>query len=370
MARALAFLAVLATLAGCVSSDVTTEELPQDVSGRPSGVEDRELYWHQRGSDATRAIWKKFRMSGDVALLKDGEDGAMPSCGFSVEAFNLLLDNVSSFWRRDLAAEAVSAYFGDFSAAYPDRTADVRNCESLEWAIACVRAYRITGNGKYLEEAQKLYDRLWLTQVDNALGGGMWCRADDKGEKCSEANLCAVIAALGLYHATQDMKYLLQGRRLYAWAAGHLFDAATGSVSGGLAADGSLSCAASNRDAGLFVGASMRLYRATGKAVFLANAKKAADRLVAICEDGDGVDAGLPGGIAMRYLAEIARRPGCERYREFILANACSAWTSRRLSDGLNGPDWGRTPLPSDSVGPQDAIPAAVLYFAASRACR
>ena len=72
----------------------------------------------------------------------------------------------------------------------------------------------------------------------------------------------------------------------------------------------------------------------------------------------------------MRCLAELARRPGCEKYREYILSNARSAWTSRRLSDGINGPDWTQPPLGEEVVPPRHAVAAAVLYFSASRACR
>ena len=81
-------------------------------------------------------------------------------------------------------------------------------------------------------------------------------------------------------------------------------------------------------------------------------------------------DAGSFNGIAVRYLAELARRPGCSEYRDYLLANASSAWTSRRLSDEVNGPDWARTPQIGDEIEAQTAVSAAMLYFATSRAFR
>ena len=116
MLRLLSVFFVLAVLAGCKSSECTKEETPSDIVEQVKGVEDRELYWYQRGVDATRAIWDKYRLSDDVALLADGKGGDAPSFGFSTQVFSLLLDNVSTFWRKDLAAEAVAAYFGDFSS--------------------------------------------------------------------------------------------------------------------------------------------------------------------------------------------------------------------------------------------------------------
>ena len=373
MLRFLAVSFVLAAFAGCKSSECTKEETPSDLVEQGNGIEDRELYWYQRGTDATRAIWAKYRLSNDVALLADGKGVAAPSFDFATQVFSLLLDNVSTFWRKDLAAEAIDAYLADFSSVYPDRAANGRNDEVLKWAIVCVRAWRTTGDQKYLAEAQALYDSLWLKQVDNALGGGMWNRSDEKTSKSASVNLNAVVAALSLYHATQDVKYLLQGRKLYKWTAERMFDPATGAVREGLSVDGTRLDAESAENAGVFVGASMRLYRATGSGIYLVNAKKAADRLIvssgSVRRAGSIAD-GLSNGVAMRYLSELARRPGCEKYRDYILANARSAWTSRRLSDGLNGPDWTKPPLGGDTVDPQHAVSAAILYMSASRACR
>ena len=81
-------------------------------------------------------------------------------------------------------------------------------------------------------------------------------------------------------------------------------------------------------------------------------------------------DAGAFNGIAARYLAELARRPSCTAYREYLLANARSAWTSRRLSDGVNGPDWTVAPQTGEKIEAQTAVSAAMLYFATSRAFR
>ena len=153
-----------------------------------------------------------------------------------------------------------------------------------------------------------------------------------------------------------------------------LVNSSNGAVYAWIAAGGSRSEDVLAADAGLFISASMRLYRATGSGVYLSNAKKTADLLVAglggfSSMSSANIDS-ISRGIAMRCLAELARRPGCEKYREYILSNARSAWTSRRLSDGINGPDWTRPPLGGEAVAPRHAVAAAVLYFAASRACR
>ena len=106
------------------------------------------------------------------------------------------------------------------------------------------------------------------------------------------------------------------------------------------------------------------------------SAKKAADHFMKMSkaleetQPADDSVGWLSRGFAMHYLSELARRPGCEKYRDYILANARTAWTSRRLSDGLNGFDWAKSPSSEEEVDPKHAISAAFLYFSASRACR
>lgn len=377
---AVLLLAALAALAhGCKSGPETTSETAPTEQNRAEpglGDVDSELYWYQRGTDATKAIWAKYRLGGESSLLRSSDGKDSLDFWFSAQAFDLLLDSVGMFWRKDLAAEAVEAYFRDFTAEHPDRASHVFNDDILWWAIACTRAARITNERRYLEEAKALYDRLWTTQVDNALGGGMWWRADERKAKSACVNFPAAIVAFNLYQATKDVKYLIQGRRIYQWGVENLFDQETGKVSDHVTAGGDRDEREFSYNFGTFIGASLRLYRATGSKTYLSNAAKAADYLVGSMSPhgimkcaGQG-DGGAFNGVAVRYLAELARRPGGAAYREYLLSNASSAWTSRRLSDGVNGPDWSSAPQSGETIEPQTAVSAAMLYFATSRAFR
>ena len=69
MLAALALLAVTA----CKSRTETTNEAPLVPSASDDVVprdEDCELYWYQRGADATRAVWSVYRASDESALLR------------------------------------------------------------------------------------------------------------------------------------------------------------------------------------------------------------------------------------------------------------------------------------------------------------
>ena len=337
--------------------------------------EDYELYWYQRGAETTKAIWQAYRFRDDNSLLRKDAEHPL-DFWFSAQAFDVLLDNVATFWRKDLAVEAVQAYFNDFTNLHPDRKANIYNDDILWWTIACTRAARITADPRYLAEARDLYDHLWKTQVDNALGGGMWWRSDEHKSKNACVNFPAVIAALNLYNATKDVKYLVQGQKIYSWAASKLFDPATGRVNDNVTVDGELMDWDFSYNAGTFIGASLRLYRATASRAYLQNAIKAGDHLTGALSEhgiiktlGKG-DLGAFNGIGARYLAELARRSECQRFRDYLIANARSAWTSRRLSDGINGPDWTSAPEEGEAVEAQTAVSAAMLYFAASRVLR
>ncbi len=368
--------ALCVVLSGCETTPDTTDEVAVATDEKESVVEDAELYWYQRGADATKSIWAKYRVGPDSALLKSADSDKPLDFWLSSQAFDLLLDSVGTFWRKDLAVEAVSVYFRDFTSLYRNRRTLEYNDDLLWWSIACTRAAYITNDKTYLLEAKELYDHLWSTQVDNAIGGGMWWRSDDKRSKNACVNLPAVIVAMNLYVATKDLKYLLQAKRLYQWTCEHLYDEDTGKVYDYVTVEGKVTDWDFSCNSGAFIGASLRLFRATGKRVYLANAKKAADYMLSnmakrgvmkSCGQGEG---GAFNGIAVRYLAELARRPGCEKYREFLVSNANSAWTSRRLSDGVNGPDWAKTPQTGDVIDSQTAVSAGMLYFAASRAFR
>ena len=101
---------LVAFASGCKSSPETTSETAptEEKKGEPQIADvDSELYSYQRGTDATKAIWSKYRFKGDGALLKNtAGDGAL-DFWFSAQAFDLLLDSVGIFWRKDLAADAV-----------------------------------------------------------------------------------------------------------------------------------------------------------------------------------------------------------------------------------------------------------------------
>ena len=327
--------------------------------------------WSERGAEAEAAVWSARRYQPENALLRDRTGTKVQAFWFAAQAFDALLDGCAAKGDADATRAKCAAYFRDFTAAHPDRTKNVYNDDQLWWCIACTRAAALTGETRYLDEARGLFDRLWATQVDDTLGGGMWWRSDERETKNSCDNFPAVITALNLYQATGEPKYLDAGRALYDWAAARLFNPNDGTVYDHVTVAGERKDWDFSYNTGTFLGASLRLYDATGAEAYLANARKAADHLTGALSPGGVLkklgqgDLGAFNGIGVRYLAELAVRPEGARYRDYLVANATAAWAARG-ADGLNGPDW--SAAPGEPVETQTAVSAVMLYYAAARA--
>jgi predicted alpha-1,6-mannanase (GH76 family) len=98
------------------------------------------------------------------------------------------------------------------------------------WAvIACLRAYRITGDASYLSQARQTFDQTYARSWSSALGGGLWNTTGRLGKNTC-VNSPAVIAGCMLYQSLHDASYLAKARALYRWIRANLYDPATGAV--------------------------------------------------------------------------------------------------------------------------------------------
>ena len=82
------------------------------------------------------------------------------------------------------------------------------------------------------------------------------------------------------------------------------------------------------------------------------------------CGQGDG---GAFNGIGARYLAELAAQREGRRFAKWLFDNAVKAWANRRMSDGISGVDWSRTPTEDFDVEGQTANAAVTLMLVAEK---
>lgn len=237
--------------------------------------------------------------------------------------------------------------------------------DDMEWmALAWLRAYHATGNTTYKDTALLLWKDI-QTGWNDHMGGGIAWQKSQLDYKNTPANAPAVILAVRLYQSFGDREDLDWALRIYDWQKRYLVDPETGFVWDGMNRNGDGQI---DKDwkftycQGVFIGAGVELYRATGDAAYLddalrtANATEAeltgADGLFPDEEDGDG---GLFKGILTRYLAELCLYAG-ERGQaaaSLLVHNANRLWEVAQSDRPLFGTDWSQAPAGVVSLSSQ-----------------
>jgi predicted alpha-1,6-mannanase (GH76 family) len=152
--------------------------------------------------------------------------------------------------------------------------------DDLMWAtIMCMRAYKITGDKKYLLQAKVTFDASYARTWSPDLGGGLWNAHRDGKNTC--LNAPAVIAAGMLYRSLHDASYLAKAKQLYGWLRKTLYVPATGAVydhispPSGAAGGAVIDRTTWTYNAGGFIGAANMLYGITADRQYYDDALRA-----------------------------------------------------------------------------------------------
>ncbi len=221
------------------------------------------------------------------------------------------------------------------------------------WALAMLRAYRITGESRYLERAQILWKVIRDGWSDD-LGGGIWWNTERKSKNACINSPAAILGAK-MYQITGDKAHLDMALKLYGWVKANLLSP-EGLVYDHVRRDGTVVRWVFTYNQGTFIGAAVELYRITKDKTYLEDARRVAQATMALMVDQNGIlkergtgDGGGFKGILIRYLCElIAVDPNPEPYREFVLRHARVAWKQARNSQGLFGSSWAGPPEEGD----------------------
>jgi len=210
------------------------------------------------------------------------------------------------------------------------------------FAIAFVDAYRVTGDPADLATAVSAYRFIVEDGWDEEDGGGTWWDTTASTRKTSEPLAAAIYVGAFLYEQTRGAYYLQTTRRLLTWADTKGWNRRR-SLYGRNARDGTVM----NYVQGMMIGAHVTLCTATGapsycdRAQELAEASLVAFPVVAPWAPG-------PDAIYLRFLLDLYRRNGDERWYALAHANARRALAVgrnksgvfvRRWRDGRQGPN-------------------------------
>ncbi|MGO4540421.1 glycoside hydrolase family 76 protein [Paenibacillus sp. 2TAB19] len=229
--------------------------------------------------------------------------------------------------------------------------------DDMEWmALAWLRAYDATKDERYMEVAKLLWEDI-KTGWNEEQGGGIAWRKEQLNYKNTPANAPAAILATRLYEHTNDKEELDFATRIYEWQKETLVDPDTGFVWDGINRQGD---GLVDKDwkftysQGVYIGAAVELYKATGDERYLQDAKKTAAAAIneltsqatgMLPSEGDG-DGGLFKGIFVRYLGELIQvddEP--EAWIELLETNAASLWEYGKDSEKARfSNSWAQTP--------------------------
>lgn len=239
--------------------------------------------------------------------------------------------------------------------------------DDLLWAgLAFIRGYQITGEARFLEQAEWDWNHLYNQAYDETYGGGFWWSVN-KESKSGLSNNPAVSMACYLYEATGKEIYLQRAKELFEWLYTHLYQPNGGvdeNISG--PEPGKLTNSYNVYNIGAFVEACNALYRITKEPIYAETAKQSIKYVMTECVTDEG------GMSAHRYdgswESEFARGMGLFvrennlwnyettytksrkpiTYYDWMKLNAKLAW-ERRNSDNLTWNEWSK-PTPDKPV--------------------
>ncbi|MFD2613400.1 glycoside hydrolase family 76 protein [Paenibacillus gansuensis] len=233
-----------------------------------------------------------------------------------------------------------------FNNKYPNMMDNAFNDDLGWWALACMRAYEITGTAEYRNRASFLFDQIY-NFYDSTYGGGIWWKRDGSSpQKNIATNAPMVMTAMKLKKATNDANYLTKATTIYNWMKSRL-------VSGSKINDhveGSGSGTVIDWDFtynyGTFMGAALALYQDTGTASYLTDANNAANYGISkltlsntLMYEGENDGGGFKMLFA-RNLNNLRKQTNNSTYLNFLQQNATQAFNHRRTSDNVIGSDW------------------------------
>ena len=289
-----------------------------------------------------------YVVSGGRGVFKRSTTGSQAPFWQQAEMLEVAEDAYDRSHDPRLKSTLEEVYRG-IVARYGERwTSNHLNDDIMWMVIADLRAYEITGNATFRNQAKWHFDKVYTRAWSRDLGGGLWwSTARDSKNAC--VNGPAAIAAVELYAALHDASYLRKAKGLYRWEKNMLFDRASGSVADrAFRGDGVVAKDNTNYtyNQGTFIGAAGLLYAATHNRVYYHDAIKALDYTKAhltvngvLKSEGSGRDGGGFKGIFARWATKFTRDNHVADYDKWFRSNADAAWSHRNAARTM-GEDW------------------------------
>jgi len=276
--------------------------------------------------------------------------------------------------------QMIADVYDGFFAQYPNWQDNQFNDDIGWWSLGCLRAYELTGETRYKDQAKSMFDYIYNNSYDTTFGGGIWWnRKGFLPQKNVATNATAAIIAVKLYHAFNDSTYLTKATNLYNWVNSNLYSgSANGKVYDNMhyvnyASSGTVVTEKweFSYNQGVFLYASYKMHQETGNSAYLNNALAAADWYInnmsydGTCNYEGDADQPAFRILFNRLLSKFANESKQTQYIKFLQNNATQAFNHRRASDGIIGYDWNSTPDSSYISSTAAAAGVSILQLTA-----
>ncbi len=257
-----------------------------------------------------------------------------------------ILPGLEQYWdsiRRPNCYQSYPTFNGESDRFYDDN----------DWlAIDFCDLYALTGEKKYLEKAEILYQYIY-SGWDDTLGGGIyWCE-QQKRSKNTCSNAPAAVLCMKLYNLTKGKNYLEQAKKTYTWTKQNLRDPEDGVYWDNIRLDGSVDKAKYTYNSGQMIQAGVLLYLQSGDETYLKEAQETAkgsyEHFTKMRKNAEGVEARFYTAnpwfnvILLRGLKALYEVDGNATYIRTMADNARYAWQHTRDANGFLSNDWSGT---------------------------
>jgi predicted alpha-1,6-mannanase (GH76 family) len=214
--------------------------------------------------------------------------------------------------------------------------------------LALLRAFDLTGEQLYLDQAKTIYENVMLawdtTCCGTYLGGIWWDRKHT--QKATASNATNAIAGVRLAKRTGDGKYRDFAKQVYGWWFTNMVNQQNHAIFDHLNPDGTRAPGGLTYNHGVMIGAALELHEATGEAHYLDEAHEFGHYLATtstktssvgpLLADGNNCEGDCAAwkGIGYRYLAQLFRQDTTKtEYQTVLAAGAAGVWTLARNPD-------------------------------------
>jgi predicted alpha-1,6-mannanase (GH76 family) len=213
-------------------------------------------------------------------------------------------------------------------------------------SMSLLESYELTHDARDLELAKECYAFATGCE-DDQLGGGLYWHEGVTRSKNACTSGPAMLAALHFYRLTKDESYLKTAERLYDWQRKTLQDT-DGLVSDSISVPaGHINKAKLTYNSGTLIRAAVELYQATNDKKYLNEAERVASAAASrFVRPADGIIGGW-GKLAVKLVeafAELSDVDHNDRLKD-IVGKCLTALHKKHNADGYYNLDWDRSPL-------------------------